>query len=83
MAQPTRVTDPPSRTVKRQPQYGPPRRGGAGTGAIPKRGSKMLPRDLRKFPWDPNPPPIREKEATVPRETVRLREFMGDRGLIM
>ena len=37
----------------------------------------MLPNDPRKFPRGLNPPPIREKEATVPRETARPREFMG------
>ena len=77
VAQPIRVTDSPYRTMKRQPQCGPPRRGGASTGAAPKGGSTMLPRDPRKFLRDLNPPPIWEKEATVPRETARPREFTG------
>ena len=70
VAQPTRVTDSSSRTMTRQPQCGPPGRGGAGTGAVPNRGSRVLPRDPRKFPRDLNPPPGREKEATVSREAV-------------
>ena len=76
MARPTQVTDSSSRTMTRQPQCGPPGRGGAGTGAVPKIGSRVLPRDPRKFPRDLNPPPSREREATVPRQAARPRESM-------
>ena len=42
-----------------------------------KGGSKMLPRDLKKFPRDLNLPPVWEKKATVPRDAARPREFTG------
>ena len=77
VAQPIRVTDSPSRTMKRQPQCSPPRRGGAGTGAVPKGGSKMLPGGPRKFPRDLNPPPVREKEATGPQGSGKAQRVHG------
>ena len=39
---------------------------------------RKLPRDLKKFPRDLNPPPVWEKEAKVPRDMARPREFTGE-----
>ena len=99
MVRPTRVTDSANSAAARQPQCCPPMWGGASTGAIPKvrnmgskEGSRVLPRDVptrmvprdsKRFPREPNRPPVCKRGAMVPRATARPECSSEDIGLMM